>query len=67
MSKEELKAIEKLTDAVKELDYTLTTFGLLKAAEIIKDFDPENIEKATHFYKMVWTNVKAYNGVEDEK
>ena len=39
MTAEELKAIEKLTNAVKELNYTLTAIADMKMLELRKDLD----------------------------
>jgi hypothetical protein len=39
MTAEELKAIEKLTNAVKELNYTLTAIADMKMLELSKDLD----------------------------
>ena len=43
MTTEELKAIEKLTNAVKELDYTLTAIANLKLVELSKDLSGKMI------------------------
>jgi len=39
MTAEELKAIDKLTNAVKELNYTLTAIADMKMLELYEDID----------------------------
>ena len=39
MTAEELKAIDKLTNAVKELNYTLTANADMKMLELYEDID----------------------------
>ena len=61
MTAEELKAIEKLTNAVKELNYTLTAIADMKMLELSKDLD---ISSNTTRIKLS-KNIVSFNALID--
>ena len=61
MTAEELKAIEKLTNAVKELNYTLTAIANLKMVEITEVLN--STSKSTK--DKVNKNIVKYNELMD--
>ena len=69
MTTEELKAIEKLTNAVKELDYTLTAFANLKLVELRKDLSSSMIniklEKNIGIFNALIDSIRTSNKEAD--
>lgn len=69
MTTEELKAIEKLTNAVKELDYTLTAIANLKLVELSKDLSSSMIniklEKNIGLFNALIDSIRTSNKEAD--